>query len=76
MGRTTEVKHSQTKNAWNVIGNRLGGKYKVARLPYVLTGLENIDEFNKNEAYEDAVFISKCINHKDQIENVLNSNML
>ena len=29
-----EVKHSQSKDAWNIIGTRLGGLYKIARLPY------------------------------------------
>ena len=31
----TKVVHSQTKSAWNVIGTDLGGKYKIARVPYV-----------------------------------------
>ncbi len=30
-----EIKHSESKDAWNVIGTTLGGKYKVARCPYV-----------------------------------------
>ena len=30
----TEVKHSQSKNAWNVVGTGLGEKYKIARVPY------------------------------------------
>jgi hypothetical protein len=30
-----EIKHSQSKDAWNIIGTRPGGLYKIARLPYM-----------------------------------------
>ena len=30
----TKVVHSQSKNAWNVVNTELGGKYKIARIPY------------------------------------------
>ena len=29
-----EVRHSESKNAWNIIGTRLGSRYKIARCPY------------------------------------------
>lgn len=32
----TKVVHSQSKTAWNVIGEQLGGKYKIARIPYLV----------------------------------------
>ena len=67
----TTVKHSQTKDAWNVIGARLGGKYKVARVPYVVTGNESVDEYNKNEALEHATFISDCLNAADTVSTAI-----
>jgi hypothetical protein len=30
-----EIKHSQTKDAWNIVGTRLSDLYKIARLPYI-----------------------------------------
>jgi len=30
-----EVKHSESKPAFNVVGTQLGGKYKIARCPYM-----------------------------------------
>ena len=61
----TEVKHSLSKTAWNVIGTQLGGKYKIARVPYlVVAGNEIITTRNKNEAMEHALFISRCFNEK------------
>ncbi len=59
----TEVKHSESKPAWNVIGTELGGKYKIARVPYcVIDGDEILTTLNKNEALEHAMFISSCFN--------------
>jgi len=59
----TEVRHSQTKDAWNVIGTQVGGKYKIARVPYqVVPGSEICTTRNKHEAMEHALFISKCFN--------------
>jgi hypothetical protein len=29
-----QVRHSDSKQAFNVVGTRLGGKYKIARCPY------------------------------------------
>ena len=31
-----KVKHSATKSAFNVVGTVLGGRYKIARVPYSL----------------------------------------
>ena len=59
----TEVKHSLSSNAWNVVGTCLGEKYKIARIPYaVVKDNEIITTINKNEALEHALFISKCFN--------------
>ncbi len=59
----TEVKHSQSKHAWNVVGTQPGGKYKIARIPYlVVPDSEICTTKNKHEALEHALFISKCFN--------------
>lgn len=63
----TEVKHSESKDAWNVIGTIPGLKYKIARIPYHLTGNDIIDTKSKNEALEIAQFISHCFNNADKI---------
>ena len=46
----TQVVHSQSKSAWNVIGTRLGGKYKIARVPYGCCDHEGITDRNREEA--------------------------
>lgn len=66
----TKVVHSQTKSAWNVIGENLGGKYKIARVPYVCVENENVTDRNRIEAFEHATFISYCFNLSDA-NNVL-----
>ena len=66
-GIKTKVVHSQTKSAWNVVGVTMGGKWKVARVPYVVTKNDAIDEMNRLEAFEHAEFISYCFNNSDEI---------
>jgi len=51
----TEVKHSQSKDAWNVVGTTLTKKYKIAR--------------EKDEAMGHAEFISFCFNNSIEILN-------
>ena len=60
----TEIKHSESKNAWNVVGiGPLGSKYKIARCPYVVfEDNEIITTMNKHEALEHARFISESFN--------------
>lgn len=59
----TEVRHSISKNAWNVCGVTLGATYKIARCPYHITGNnEKVDQMNRTEAFEHATFISDCFN--------------
>jgi hypothetical protein len=60
----TRVVHSESKNAWNVIGTKIGGRYKIARVPYDKIGTMGTDynEKDKMVAYEYAVFISTCFN--------------
>lgn len=64
----TEVKHSESKNAWNIIGLGLGRKYKIARIPYlVIEGAEIMNEIEKSEALKHSKFISYCFNNSDKI---------
>jgi len=58
----TTVKHSESKDAWNIIGTDAGGKYKIARVPYYVSDSEVLSTMNKMEALEHAVFISDSFN--------------
>ena len=64
----TTVVHSKSKAAWNVIGTRLGGKYKIARIPYAVHDWSEIlTAKNRHEALVHAQFISQCFNNADKI---------
>lgn len=63
----TKVVHSQTKSAWNVVGNTLGGKHKVARVPYLTNSDDDLTQRERVEALEHAEFISYCFNNSDKI---------
>lgn len=64
----TKVVHSQSKQAWNVVGTTLGGKYKIAQIPYVvLPENEMASTRLKYEALQHAEFISRCFNNSDKI---------
>lgn len=63
----TRVVHSRTKSAWNVIGENLGGKYKIARVPYVCVENDSVTDRNRIEAFQHATFISYCFNNSDSI---------
>lgn len=64
----TNVVHSQSKSAWNIIGEQSGGKYKIARIPYlVVDDSEILTTKNKYEALLHAQFISECFNNSDRI---------
>ncbi len=65
----TKVKHSKSKNAWNVIGIGLGSKHKIARIPYlIIEGNVIMSEIEKNEALRHAEFISFCFNNPSKIQ--------
>jgi hypothetical protein len=68
----TLVVHSETKNAWNVIGQKVGGKYKIARVEYFYTGKDQLSNMNKEEALIHAKFISECFNNSNLICEMLN----
>ena len=63
----TRVVHSQTKSAWNIVGETLGGKYKIARIPYLVFDNPKLSDINRLEAFKHAEFISHCFNHSDSI---------
>lgn len=60
----TVVKHSKSKSAWNVVNTTLGGKYKIATVPYVQTDNPQILTRERLEAFEHAEFISQSFNNK------------
>ena len=68
----TRVVHSETLNAWNVVGTIPGLKYKIARIPYEQkeTMGRDFNEKEKMEAFEHATFISTCFNlaYEENIE--------
>ena len=54
-----EVKHSESKTAFNVIGTVWGGKYKIARCPYVIDeGMPRMSAKDKEEAEANAKLIA------------------
>ena len=58
-----DIKHSESKSAWNIIGTMPGGKYKIARIPYlVIQDNEILTTLNKKEALDHALFIRKAFN--------------
>ena len=67
----TTIKHSETKPAWNIVGSKLSGKYKICRVPYLITDDDKANAYSKNEAYLHAEFISTCFNNSDSISNLI-----
>lgn len=59
----TEVKHSTSKSAWNIVGTELGKKYKIATVPYGIDESEKLTSKYRKEAFEHAEFISYCFNN-------------
>lgn len=60
--------------AFNIIGTKLGGKYKIARIPFIVEDDPRLDWFNKKnklEAEETAKFIVKACNNHDRLVEVL-----
>jgi len=64
-----KVVHSQTKSAWNIIGETLGGKYKIARVPYIPISLDGSYDRERTEAHEHAEFIAYCFNNSEAIND-------
>jgi len=64
----TKVVHSQSKTSWNIVGEELGEKYKIARIPYNkikdsfdTSTREIINTREKSEALEIAMHLSKAM---------------
>ena len=64
---STKVQHSLKNPAWNVVGTVPAGKYKIARVPYITTTVEAVNQQNRQEAYKHAMFISYCFNNSEAI---------
>ena len=64
---STTVRHSLKNPAWNVVGTVPGGKYKIARVPYITTASEKFNQLNRQEAYKHAMYISYCFNNSEAI---------
>lgn len=65
MKQEYEVKHSETKSAWNIVGTRISEKYKIARLPYVADdNFPQITTSNRKLAFDTATFLAKCLNER------------
>jgi hypothetical protein len=63
-----EVKHSESKTAFNVVGTDVGKKYKIARVPYLqISTNKTLNERAKKEARKHAEFIAFCFNNSDKI---------
>lgn len=69
-----KVKHSESKTAWNVIGTQLGGKYKIAQCPYIITKspLYTVNAKTKAEAEQEAnaLLISKAPELLEQLHKL------
>jgi hypothetical protein len=58
-----EIKHSESKTAWNIIGTIPGTKYKIARVPYLnISNNETLNTKSKSEALKHAEWIAFCFN--------------
>jgi len=57
----TKVVHSQSKNAWNVVSEEWGSKYKIARIPYEQFDNDILNTRWKYEALEIAMHLSKSM---------------
>ncbi len=62
-----EIKHSTTHNAWNIVGTKLGCKYKIARVPYDTIEDVELTERWRKEAYNHVEFIAYCFNNSTNI---------
>lgn len=68
---TWKVKHSQSKNAFNIIGSIPGTKYKIARLPYLVTGYEKLDKREKMNALADATLAAAAPELLEALREIL-----
>lgn len=64
---TTRIKHSETKSAWDICGLKLGGKYKIAIVPYIISEDADVTATQKAEAFQHAEYINWCFNNSEVI---------
>ena len=67
------LKHSESKNAWNIIGTELGGKYKLARVPYLKVDEMYVDTNVVREriAHLDALLMSRAPEMLEMLERLV-----
>ena len=64
------VKHSESKDAWDIVSNTLGHKYKLARCPYLnRDNFKELDSLDKSEAKNNAILMS----YSPYLYNALNA---
>lgn len=67
-----EIKHSETKDAFNICGTLVGDKYKIARIPYLVTKSSmKLTEQDKAQAKYDAQLIAHAPEMLEMLEKVL-----
>jgi len=70
--RDWKVKHSESKNAFNVIGTLLGGRYKIARCPYLAAYTsEKLNEQEKQEQEANAKLIAAAPEMFDELVKIM-----
>lgn len=62
-----KLQHSKSKPAWNIVGNQLGGRYKIAQFPY-LAESNYSEEWNNKEMDDQKQNALKCIHAEDMFE--------
>lgn len=57
-----EVKHSESKTAYNVVGTVLGGRYKIARCPYLKSDIlcDTLNKLEEREVKANAYLIASA----------------
>ena len=67
-----EIKHSESKDAFNICGTLVGGKYKIARIPYLVTKSSiKLTEKDKKNAQYDAQLIAHAPEMLEMLEKSL-----
>ena len=66
LNQKVEIKHSESKTSWNIIGTSAGSRYKIARIPYIQTSVGDYKEMyntrEKAETLEIAQYIVNLLN--------------
>ena len=66
-----EIKHSETKDAFNICGTLVGDKYKIARISYLVTKSSmKLTEQDKTQAKYDAQLIAHAPEMLEMLEEM------